>query len=65
MSDYDDEPRWLTTREAADYLNVRVSQLKRWLWAGKIKVDKPSGVRGPCRFRPEDLAEFMESSRAR
>ena len=56
-------PRWLSTPEAAAYLNVRVSQLKRWLWAGKIKADKPSGVRGPCRFRPEDLDQFREASR--
>jgi excisionase family DNA binding protein len=56
-------PRWLNTEQAAAYLGVSVSQIQRWRRARKIKPSKPSGLRGRCWYRPEDLDDFMESSR--
>ena len=54
---------WLSTEEAASYLGVPVSQIRTWRRAGLLKPDKPHGPKSRCRYRPQDLDEFMERSR--
>ena len=60
MSEHRD---WLTTEEAADYLQVHVNTLRRWAREGVIPAAK-LGNRGGFRFRREDLDRFLESRRS-
>jgi predicted site-specific integrase-resolvase len=58
------EPRWLNSQQAADYLGVPISSLRRWVAAGLLNPSKPSGfLRGPSYFRPDELDALMETSR--
>lgn len=53
--------RWLTTQEAAEYLSISATTLVRWRSIGKgPKFSRP----GPrlIRYDIEDLQEFMESA---
>ncbi len=59
------KPRWLKSKEAALYLGVPPSSLRRWVAAGFLNPSKPSGfVRGPSYFRTDELDALMETSRA-
>ncbi len=49
----------LTYEQVADVLGIDVATLRRWVWAGKLPVVKLS--RRLHRFRPEDLAKFIDS----
>ena len=53
---------WLTTEEAAEYLQVHVNTLRRWARDGVIPAAK-LGNRGGFRFRRDDLDRFLESRR--
>jgi excisionase family DNA binding protein len=54
---------WLTTDEAAEYLQVHVNTVRRWAREGAIPAAK-LGNRGGFRFRREDLDRFLESRRS-
>jgi excisionase family DNA binding protein len=54
---------WLTTEEAAEYLQVHVNTMRRWARTGVIPAAK-LGNRGGFRFNPKDLDRFLESRRA-
>jgi hypothetical protein len=56
-------PRWLTTAEAAAYLNVSIKQLSRWRQAELITPSKPSGDYGRNFYAPADLDALMESAK--
>ncbi len=51
----------LTINEVARILRVHPNSLRRWGAQGLIKVYRV-GNRGDRRFRPEDVARFLESS---
>ena len=53
---------WLTTEEAAEYLQVHVNTVRRWARTGVIPAAK-LGNRGGFRFRREDLDRFLEERR--
>lgn len=53
---------WLTTPEAAEYLQVHVETMRRWGRTGVIPAAK-LGNRGGFRFRREDLERFLEGRR--
>lgn len=55
--------RWLTTEEAAEYLNVHRETLRGWARKKEIPAAK-LGNRGGFRFKREDLDRFLESRRA-
>ena len=59
-----DEPTpWLTTDEAAHYLQVHPETIRRWAREGTIPAAK-LGNRGGFRFRREDLDRFLEARRS-
>ena len=53
---------WLTTPEAAEYLQVHQETVRNWARKGIIPAAK-LGNRGGFRFRREDLDRFLESRR--
>ena len=53
---------WLTTEEAAEYLQVHVETMRRWGRTGAIPAAK-LGNRGGFRFRRQDLDGFLEERR--
>ncbi len=53
---------WLTSEEAAEYLQVHVNTVRRWAREGAIPSAK-LGNRGGFRFRREDLDRFLERRR--
>ncbi len=53
---------WLTTQEAADYLQVHVETMRNWARKRLIPAVK-LGNRGGFRFKQVDLDRFMESRR--
>ena len=55
---------WLTTEEAAEYLQVHVNTVRRWAREGIIPAPK-LGNRGGFRFRREELDDFLRSRRER
>ena len=54
---------WLTTEEAAEYLQVHVETMRRWARTRVISAAK-LGNRGGFRFRREDLDAFLERRRS-
>ncbi len=60
MSEHRD---WLTSEEAAEYLQVHVNTVRRWAREGAISAAK-LGNRGGFRFRREDLDAFIERRRS-
>jgi excisionase family DNA binding protein len=54
---------WLTTGEAAEYLQVHLDTLRRWARTGMIPAAK-LGNRGGFRFRREALDRFLEARRS-
>ena len=53
---------WLTSEEAAEYLQVHVNTVRRWAREGAIASVK-LGNRGGFRFKREDLDRFLERRR--
>jgi|GEM_PF-6156657 len=54
----DSTEKMLSTREAADYLSVSESSIKRWVDRGAIKAQKTSG--GHRKIAYNDLFEFIQ-----
>ncbi len=54
------EKRLLTTQEAADLLSLKKGTLEIWRWSGKgpnfLKLGRA------CRYRLEDLQQFMQKA---
>jgi excisionase family DNA binding protein len=59
-----EQREWLTTDEAADYLQIQVETMRRWARTGMIPSVK-LGNRGGFRFKREDLERFLEGRRQR
>ena len=59
-----EETGWLTTPEAAEYLQVHQETVRNWARKGVIPAAK-LGNRGGFRFRREDLDRFLENRRGR
>lgn len=55
------EQKLLKEHDAAERLSVEVATLRRWRWAGK--GPRFLKICGAVRYDPDDLAEFMTSSR--
>ena len=53
---------WLTTEDAAEYLQVHVETMRRWAREGAIPAAK-LGNRGGFRVKREDLNCFLEARR--
>ena len=58
----DKQAGWLTTDEAAAYLQVSLETMRRWGRTGAIPAAK-LGNRGGFRFKREDLDAFLEGQR--
>jgi excisionase family DNA binding protein len=58
-----EQQEWLTTEEAAEYLQVHVETMRRWARTKVIPAAK-LGNRGGFRFRREDLDAFLERRRS-
>src|SRR4029450_5166728 len=54
------EPQWLTLGEAARYLGVAQSTIRKWSDNGRVRAFSPPGRHR--RYRREDLDAFLESS---
>ncbi len=57
-----EETRWLTSQEAAEYLQVHQETVRNWARKGVIPAAK-LGNRGGFRFRREDVERFLEHRR--
>jgi len=53
---------WLTTEQAAAYLQVHPETMRRWARTKAVPAAK-LGNRGGFRFRREDLDRFLETRR--
>src|SRR3712207_6768027 len=57
-----EEPDWLTLGQAARYLGVAQSTIRKWTDAGRLRAFKTPG--GHRRYRRSDLDAFLEGSDA-
>jgi excisionase family DNA binding protein len=55
------EARWLDLSEAADYLGIHFTTLRRWTDDGKVPCIRTPG--GRRRYRPAELTAFLASLR--
>src|SRR5215204_5502691 len=55
-----DEPDWLTLGEAARYLGVAQSTIRKWSDSGRVRAFYTPGRHR--RYRRDDLDAFLESS---
>ena len=53
--------RLLTIKEAAKFLNISETSLRRWIKKGEIKCYR-LGNKGIIRFKMSDLQEYLESN---
>ena len=53
--------RLLNVREAAVLLGLKRATMYQWAYERRIPVVKPSGPRGPLRFRLWTLLDLIES----
>ena len=58
-----EETSWLTSQEAAEYLQVHQETVRNWARKGVIPAAK-LGNRGGFRFQREDLDRFLETRRS-
>jgi predicted site-specific integrase-resolvase len=56
-----EKPRLLKEKEAANILNVEVTTLRRWRWAGKGPAFRK--LEGAVRYGPTDLDAYITSIR--
>lgn len=56
----EEAPEWLTLGEAARYLGVAQSTVRKWADMGRVETFKTPG--GHRRFRREDLDRFMQGA---
>jgi excisionase family DNA binding protein len=54
------QDRLLNVREAAALLGLKPATLYQWAYERRIPVVKPSGPRGPLRFRLKTLLKLIE-----
>jgi excisionase family DNA binding protein len=52
--------RLLDVKEAGELLGLSPATLYGWAYRRRVPVVKPSGPRGPLRFRLSDLSRFVE-----
>src|SRR2546429_9226841 len=57
-----EKQRFLTIAEAAEFLHVSETSLRRWTNSGKLRCFRVGG-RGERRFLVEDLLEFVASGK--
>ena len=57
-----EKQRFLTIAEAAEFLHVSETSLRRWTNSGNLRCFRV-GVRGERRFQVEDLLEFVASGK--
>ena len=55
-----DKLKWVTTREAAEYLRLSVGQIRNMVWRGQLTSYK---LNNRLRFLKSDLDKIMKSSR--
>jgi excisionase family DNA binding protein len=48
-----------TTTEVATLLDVPVSRVRLWLWAGRLRGQRRGGAQAGWRIRAEDLEQFV------
>jgi excisionase family DNA binding protein len=60
-SQHETEPAWLELSQAADFLGVHFTTLRRWVDAGKVPCIRTPG--GRRRFRRTELSDFLEGLR--
>jgi excisionase family DNA binding protein len=48
-----------TTTEVATLLDVPVSRVRLWLWAGRLRGQRRGGAQAGWRIRAADLDEFV------
>jgi excisionase family DNA binding protein len=48
-----------TTTEVATLLDVPVSRVRLWLWAGRLRGQRRGGAEAGWRIRAEDLEQFV------
>jgi len=51
--------RLLDVKQAAELLSLSPATLYGWAYRRRVPVVKPSGPRGPLRFRASDLERFI------
>lgn len=54
-------PAWMTTKEAAEYLRIAVSEVQRLAAAGAIPCEQDGGPGGRLFFSPGDLDQWRRS----
>ncbi len=54
------EPKWLTLGQAATYVGVAQSTMRKWTDSGRVSSFKTPG--GHRRYRRDDLDQFLEGS---
>lgn len=60
LSDDPAPDRLLDVKEAAAMLGLRPATLYQWAYQRRLPVVKPSGPRGPLRFRLSTLLELLK-----
>lgn len=59
-----DLPDLITSEELANYLEINEGTLRNWHYQGKGPARiKPSGKRGPTRYRRSDVEDWLEQNR--
>jgi excisionase family DNA binding protein len=53
--------RLLNVEEAADLLKLKPATLYQWAYERRIPIVKPSGPRGPLRFRLSTLMKLIDT----
>lgn len=55
------EKRWLTRKEAADYLGVHITMLDRYRFREGLPYSQVEGPRGAVRLDREEIDRWMKS----
>lgn len=58
------EPKYLTTKQAAEYIggDVTFRTIVRWIHEGRLKASRNPSVRGHFKILPEDLDRALSYS---
>lgn len=58
------EKRYLTTKEAAQYIggDVTFRTIVRWIHAGKLQASRNPSIRGHWKILPEDLDKMLSTT---
>ena len=60
MAEHDYPDRLLDVHQAAELLGLKAPTLYAWAHQRKVPVVKPSGPRGPLRFRLSTLLKLLD-----